>query len=154
MTVVGYCGGETKHPTYESACNGDGHTEAIQIHWNPAETSYDRMLRLFLCQYRGGSLFYTQYKSAIWWHDEEQRKKARCLKIRITIVWLVWMSLAVFLCVWIMLQYSSLKERYWSLLITLVALIMFPGQLHVLPSCPWHNAEAYHQKYLKKQSGA
>merc|ERR1712194_177595 len=114
----------------ESVCGGDGHTEAMQIHWNPAETTYDRMLRIFLCQYRGGSLFYTQYKAAIWWHDEEQRKKARCLQIRVKLVWVLWMSLSILVCVWIMLQYHSSSSRYWSLLIAPAALVMFPGQLH------------------------
>lgn len=141
------------HPTYESVCSGDGHTEAIQIEWDPEQTTYDRLLRVFLCSYRGGSLFYTQYKSAIWWHDEQQRKKAVSLKRRVTVAWVLWMSLSALVCVVVFLQLSASAHRYWSLLSAPVALFMFPGQLHVLPACPWYNAEAYHQKYLAKQRG-
>eukprot|EP00747_Dinoflagellata_sp_TGD_P032903 gnl/TRDRNA2_/TRDRNA2_136279_c0_seq1.p1 gnl/TRDRNA2_/TRDRNA2_136279_c0~~gnl/TRDRNA2_/TRDRNA2_136279_c0_seq1.p1 ORF type:complete len:114 (-),score=14.93 gnl/TRDRNA2_/TRDRNA2_136279_c0_seq1:264-605(-) len=111
------------------------------------------MLRVFLCNYRGGSLMYVQYKAAIWWHDERQRKLAMSLKRRIIVAVILWMALSICACVWMFVKYKHLDEKYWSLLIVPVAFFIFPGQLDVLPSCEWHDAEEYHQKYLAKERG-
>lgn len=143
--------GQVLAPTYESVCAGDGHTEAIRIEWNPQVTSYDRLLRVFRRKYRGGSLFHTQYKAAIWFHDEEQRKKAMSLKRRVTVVWVFWMCLSILGCICTLLVWTRV-ERYLSLLWVPVALVLYPGQLHVLPSCPWYDAEAMHQKCLAKNA--
>lgn len=155
--MVGYCGGETKFPTYESVCKGDGHTEAIQIEWDSQKTNYEQILRVFLRNYRGGGLFfmpwYTQYKSAIWWHDEEQQRRATALKRRITIIWLIMMAVIALACGVFIAIGSSSEYRYWCLLAIPCVACVFPGQLHVMPSCLWHNAESYHQKYLEKQQG-
>merc|ERR1711904_163333 len=56
----------------ESVCAGGGHTEAIQIEFDPSKTSYEDLLMQFWQQYRG-SAGKAQYKSAIWYHTEEQR---------------------------------------------------------------------------------
>mmetsp|Transcript_101800 Transcript_101800/g.180534 ORF Transcript_101800/g.180534 Transcript_101800/m.180534 type:complete len:121 (+) Transcript_101800:291-653(+) len=111
------------------------------------------MLRVFLSSYRGGSLYSTQYKAAIWWHDEEQRKKAWALKRRILIVWAVWMALVGLVCALVIWQHGDDDHKFWVLLALPAALLIFPGQLHVLPMCPWWNAEGYHQKYIAKQKG-
>lgn len=75
-TVVGYTGGTNLHPTYESVCRGDGHTEAIQIEYDPQEVSYDQLLDYFYAGCSADSGGYTQYKSAIWVHSDEQRRIA------------------------------------------------------------------------------
>lgn len=128
----------------------DGHTEAIQVEWDPSETSYDKMLSTFLSCYSGGTLLHVQYKCAIWWHNEVQREKAMALKRKVTIAWVVMMVIVVALCVTLVVTVGSSAHRFWFLSgIPLVGFFM-PGQLDVLPVCPWHDAEAYHQKYLQK----
>eukprot|EP00411_Alexandrium_monilatum_P107305 CAMPEP_0175768778 /NCGR_PEP_ID=MMETSP0097-20121207/70609_1 /TAXON_ID=311494 /ORGANISM="Alexandrium monilatum, Strain CCMP3105" /LENGTH=207 /DNA_ID=CAMNT_0017078911 /DNA_START=20 /DNA_END=641 /DNA_ORIENTATION=- len=74
-TTVGYTGGRNPSPTYESVCGGDGHTEAIQIEYDPSQVSYDDLLKQF---YRGHqpSPGKAQYKSAVWYHNEEQKQSA------------------------------------------------------------------------------
>jgi len=52
---------------------GDGHTEAIKLEYDPTQTSYDELLDSFWQQYRGGG-GKAQYKSAIWYHSEEQKQ--------------------------------------------------------------------------------
>lgn len=74
-TTVGYTGGRNDRPTYESVCGGDGHTEAIQIEYDPSETSYEELLQGFWQGHRPGPSK-VQYKSAIWYHDEEQKAVA------------------------------------------------------------------------------
>jgi len=82
-TTVGYTGGKTKSPTYEQVCtNKTGHAEAIQIMYNPAEIKYDRILEIFWSTHdptqlnRQGPDIGTQYRSAIFYHSEEQKKIA------------------------------------------------------------------------------
>eukprot|EP00439_Symbiodinium_sp_Y106_P026927 s3528_g3.t1 len=73
--TVGYTGGRNAKPSYESVCGGDGHTEAIQIEYDPEQVSYDSLLDSFL-QGHQPMRSKAQYKSAIWYHNEEQRKIA------------------------------------------------------------------------------
>ena len=82
-TTVGYTGGKTKNPTYEQVCtNKTGHAEAIQIMYNPEEIKYDRILEIFWNIHnptqlnRQGPDIGTQYRSAIFYHSEEQKKIA------------------------------------------------------------------------------
>jgi peptide-methionine (S)-S-oxide reductase len=82
-TAVGYAGGYTRNPTYEEVCSGrTGHTEAVLAVFDPAVTSFDAMLRLFWEGHdptqgmRQGNDMGTQYRSAIYWHSEEQREAA------------------------------------------------------------------------------
>lgn len=70
---MGYTGGTSERPTYESVCRGDGHTEALKIRYDPQKTDYKELLDLFWKQYRGSS-GKPQYKSAIWYHNEEQKR--------------------------------------------------------------------------------
>ncbi|CAE7312599.1 msrA [Symbiodinium natans] len=74
-TTVGYTGGRNANPSYESVCAGDGHTEAIQIEYDPEKVSYDALLDAFLKGHQP-MRSKAQYKSAIWYHNEEQRKEA------------------------------------------------------------------------------
>jgi len=82
-TAVGYAGGYTPNPTYEEACSGrTGHAEVVLAVFDPARTSYDEMLRIFWEGHdptqgmRQGNDTGTQYRSAIYWHDERQRDAA------------------------------------------------------------------------------
>jgi peptide-methionine (S)-S-oxide reductase len=82
-TAVGYAGGFTRNPTYEEVCSGrTGHAEAVVAVYDPARTSYEEMLRIFWEGHdptqgmRQGNDVGTQYRSAIYWHDERQRATA------------------------------------------------------------------------------
>jgi len=77
-TTVGYTGGANPAPTYETVCGGDGHTEAIQVEYDPGWVTYNELLGHY---YNGHtpSAGKPQYKSAIWYHDEKQRKQAEAV---------------------------------------------------------------------------
>ena len=82
-TAVGYAGGSTPNPTYEEACSGrTGHTEAVQVVYDPAKVSYRDLLKIFWEShnptqgYRQGNDVGTQYRSAIYTFDDEQAKAA------------------------------------------------------------------------------
>ncbi|WP_084000707.1 peptide-methionine (S)-S-oxide reductase MsrA [Actinomadura kijaniata] len=82
-TAVGYEGGYTPNPTYEEVCGGlTGHTETVRIVYDPAEVSYETLLRVFWEAHdptqgmRQGNDVGTQYRSAIFTRDEAQRKLA------------------------------------------------------------------------------
>ncbi|CAE8583180.1 unnamed protein product [Polarella glacialis] len=70
--MVGYTGGSNQNPSYDSVCEGDGHTEAIRIEYNETLTSYAELLEFYWKNYHGTSHF-PQYKSAIWVQDDDQR---------------------------------------------------------------------------------
>jgi peptide-methionine (S)-S-oxide reductase len=82
-TAVGYAGGYTPNPTYEEVCSGStGHTEAVLVVFDPKQTSYEDILRLFWENHdptqgmRQGNDVGTQYRSAVYWTDESQREAA------------------------------------------------------------------------------
>jgi peptide-methionine (S)-S-oxide reductase len=82
-TAVGYAGGFTKNPTYEEVCSGrTGHTEAVLVVYDPKQTSYEEILRLFWENHdptqgmRQGNDQGTQYRSAIYAADDGQRAAA------------------------------------------------------------------------------
>ena len=83
VTAAGYAGGVTPNPTYEETCSGrTGHTEAVQVVFNPAEVTYDQLLKAFWENHdptqgmRQGGDRGTQYRSAIYWTSEAQREAA------------------------------------------------------------------------------
>jgi len=89
-TVVGYTGGTTPNPVYEQVHTGrTGHAEAIQITYDPARTSFEAILEYFFKLHdpttlnRQGNDLGTQYRSAIFYHDDEQRQVAEKVKARV-----------------------------------------------------------------------
>jgi peptide-methionine (S)-S-oxide reductase len=82
-TAVGYAGGYTPNPTYQEVCSGStGHTEVVLVVWDPAKTSLMEMLRIFWEGHdptqgmRQGNDLGTQYRSAIYYANDEQREAA------------------------------------------------------------------------------
>lgn len=82
-TTVGYTGGTLKNPTYQDVKTGrTGHAESLQITFDPEKISYDEILDYFYRLHdpttkdRQGNDRGTQYRSAIFYHDEKQREAA------------------------------------------------------------------------------
>ncbi len=81
--VSGYAGGRVSNPSYEMVHEGDtGHIEVVQVTYDPSVVSYEQLLRVFWHGHdptqwnRQGPDVGTQYRSAIFYHNEEQRKAA------------------------------------------------------------------------------
>lgn len=79
----GYSGGEIKNPSYKEVCTGrTGHAEVIQITFDPAEVSFPKILEVFFMTHdpttlnRQGNDVGTQYRSAVFYHSEEQKQTA------------------------------------------------------------------------------
>lgn len=79
--IPGYIGGLTSNPDYKSICTGQtGHVEAIQITFNPKKISYGELLEVFFATHdpttlnRQGNDIGTQYRSEVFFFNEEQRK--------------------------------------------------------------------------------
>jgi len=121
-TTVGYTGGKTKNPTYEQVCTGKtGHSEAVQIIYNPKIITYEQLLEKFWIIHdptqknRQGLDIGTQYRSAIFYHNQDQKQIA--------------------------VQSKKQKEKNLGVKI----------QTEITPVKEFYPAEEYHQKYLKKQ---
>ena len=83
----GYTDGQVKNPTYKQVCTGEtGHAEALQIVYDPAKISFDELLEVFWETHdpttlnRQGGDVGTQYRSGIYYHNEEQKLKAEKYK--------------------------------------------------------------------------
>jgi len=86
-TQVGYTGGRTENPTYEEVCSGDtGHAEAVEVTFDPAIVSYEELLKAFWNMHnpttknRQGFDIGSQYRSAVFYHNEEQKNAAEKVK--------------------------------------------------------------------------
>jgi peptide-methionine (S)-S-oxide reductase len=130
-TAVGYAGGHTLNPTYEEVCSGrTGHTEAVLVAFDTAATSYAEMLKLFWEGHdptqgmRQGNDRGTQYRSAILWRGDSQRRQAED-------------SLRAY-------QQVLSAEGHGQITTEVV-----DGP----PAHPFYYAEAYHQQYLAKNPG-
>ena len=124
-TAVGYAGGFTPNPTYREVCSGEtGHAEVVLAVFDPAETSYEEMLRLFWENHdptqgmRQGNDAGTQYRSAIYWTTEAQRQAADASKA--------------------MYQQELSRAGYGEITTEIAA------------AGPFYYAEDYHQQYLAK----
>jgi len=88
-TAVGYAGGYTPNPTYEEVCSGrTGHAEVVLVVFDPAVVTYEQLLKVFWEDHdptqgmRQGNDVGTQYRSAIYVADDEQRKAAEATRAR------------------------------------------------------------------------
>jgi len=124
-TAVGYAGGTTPNPTYEETCSGQtGHTEAVLVAYDPAQISYDDLLKAFWEGHdpthgmRQGNDVGTQYRSAIYWDGEDQHQAA-----------------------------VASAERYGA---ALKASAMGEITTEIAAAGPFYYAEDYHQQYLHK----
>ncbi len=91
-SVSGYSGGHVKNPAYREVCNGTtGHAEVIQITFNPSVIKYEELLEAFWASHdpttlnRQGNDVGTQYRSAIFYHNENQQKLAMEYKQKLNV---------------------------------------------------------------------
>lgn len=87
QVASGYTGGKVKNPTYKEVCSGlTGHAEAIQLHYDPTQVTYDELLEIFWKTHdpttlnRQGADVGTQYRSAIFYHNDTQKQLAESYK--------------------------------------------------------------------------
>jgi peptide-methionine (S)-S-oxide reductase len=83
----GYSGGSVKNPSYKEVCNGTtGHAEVIQVTYDKTKVSFDELLEVFWKTHdpttlnRQGNDYGTQYRSVIFYHNDEQKKLAEKYK--------------------------------------------------------------------------
>jgi peptide-methionine (S)-S-oxide reductase len=86
-TEVGYEGGKLDNPTYEDVCSHTtGHAEVVEVTYDPERVSYEELLRVFWDKHdptqldRQGWDIGDQYRSVVFFHDEEQRAAAEASK--------------------------------------------------------------------------
>jgi peptide-methionine (S)-S-oxide reductase len=123
-TRVGYTGGKVENPTYKDVCTDTtGHAEAVEVEYDPAKISYDKLLNVFWENHdptqlnRQGPDFGKQYRSAIFFHDAEQECAAKASKEAVE------------------------KSRRFSK----------PIVTQIVPAEKFYEAEDYHQQYLEKR---
>jgi peptide-methionine (S)-S-oxide reductase len=124
-TAAGYAGGQTENPTYREVCSGQtGHTEVVQVVFDPRQVSYEALLRVFWENHdptqgmRQGNDVGTQYRSAIYCHGEAQRRAAEASRAAYA---------------------EALAARGYGAITTEIA-----------DAPPFFYAEDYHQQYLEK----
>lgn len=122
--LVGYLGGTLANPTYRDVCTGrTGHAEVVQVKYDPAEVSYDKLLDVFWENHnpttlnRQGPDVGTQYRSAIFYHTPEQKRAAEESKAS--------------------LEASGRFRR--------------PAVTEITEASTFYPAEDYHQRYLEKR---
>lgn len=123
-TAVGYTGGSLPDPTYEDVCtDGTGHAEAVEVEFDPARVTYERLLDVFWENHdptqknRQGPDVGTQYRSGIFFHSPEQKAAAEASKAS--------------------LEASGRFKR--------------PIATEITPASTFWRAEQYHQRYLEKR---
>jgi peptide-methionine (S)-S-oxide reductase len=86
-TAVGYAGGFTPHATYDEVCSGrTGHAEAVLVAYDPQKVTYEALLKTFFEEHdptqgmRQGNDVGTQYRSAIYYTTEDQRRAAEAAR--------------------------------------------------------------------------
>lgn len=89
--VSGYSGGHTENPTYQQVCSeATGHAEVVQIKFDPTQLTYADLLRVYFTVHdpsqlnRQGNDIGTSYRSAIFYHSDEQRRTAEEIIAEIT----------------------------------------------------------------------
>ena len=124
-TAVGYAGGFTPNPTYEEVCSGrTGHAEVVQVVYDPAQISYDNLLKVFWESHdptqgmRQGNDVGTQYRSAIYTTTPEQQAAAEASRDAYD---------------------AALRQSGFGAVTTEIA-----------PAGPIYRAEDYHQQYSHK----
>lgn len=125
VTSAGYAGGHTPNPTYEEVCSGrTGHTEVVQVVFNPAEIAYGELLKAFWENHdptqgmRQGNDIGTQYRSAIYTYSDAQLREA-----------------------------EASRDAYQQ---ALAAAGRGTITTEIAPAGPYYFAEDYHQGYLAK----
>lgn len=85
--MPGYTGGQVENPTYKQVCSGTtGHAEVLQVSYNPDKISYEELLEVFWATHdpttlnRQGNDVGTQYRSAVFYHNQEQKQLAEKYK--------------------------------------------------------------------------
>jgi peptide-methionine (S)-S-oxide reductase len=128
VTAVGYAGGFTPNPTYRETCTGlTGHTEAVLVVFDPQETSYEALLKIFWESHdptqgmRQGNDVGTVYRSAIYTYGPEQLRAA-----------------------------EASRQAYQRVL---TQGGYGPITTEIAPAGPFYYAEEYHQQYLAKNPG-
>jgi peptide-methionine (S)-S-oxide reductase len=124
-TAVGYAGGTLAYPTYQNVCTGQtGHAEVVEVEYDPAQVSYDELLKVFWNNHdpttlnRQGPDYGTQYRSAIFYHDPEQEAAAEASK-------------------------AAAQAHFRQPIVT-----------QIEPATTFYRAEEYHQQYLEKRGQA
>jgi len=122
-TTSGYTGGSRPDPTYQEVSAGiTGHTEAVQVLFDPEQVTYEKLLEVFwqnidpTVENRQFADVGTQYRAAIFYHNEEQRRLAEASKKRL-----------------------MQSGRFDSPVVT-----------QILPAASFYEAEEYHQDYYQK----
>ncbi len=130
-TAAGYTGGFTPHPTYEETCTGlTGHTEAVQVVYDPAQVDVEALMKAFWenhdpTQLNGqGNDHGTQYRTAVYPTTAEQLAVVEASRAR---------------------YQTALTARGFGEITTEVRSFADAG--------PWYYAEAHHQQYLHKNPG-
>ena len=123
-TRVGYTGGDFSNPTYQDVCSSrTGHAEAVEVEYDPAKLSYDKLLEVFWENHdptqlnRQGPDTGTQYRSAIFFHTPEQESASKESKAKL-----------------------EKEHRFQKPVVT-----------QIIPAVTFFPAEDYHQQYLEKR---
>lgn len=130
-TQVGYTGGFTAHPTYSDVCSGGtGHVEAVKLLYNPSVVTYEHLVGVLMDRidptawHRQGADVGSMYRSALFYHTEEQRLTALAVKERVV---------------------KQLNTGTYP-----GATMGSTWQVEIEPAGDFWPAEEYHQQYLAK----